>query len=187
MSDSFAFDLTPFYFLRHGETRESHSGILQGQTDTELNAMGRRAAEQAAISLVDAGLRSIYASPLKRAWQTAMIVSILTGAPVRPVAGLMERNWGIYEGRAKVERPTSEDPPTVEKMAAFSGRILDAMRSLSGPLPLLIVAHSGVFRVLARHAGQSMDRSISINSAHPVLFDTRHESARGWRISEIVR
>jgi len=185
VSDSFEFGVAPFYFLRHGETLESRMSIVQGQTDTVLTLTGRQTAEQAALTLEGISLRSIYASPLKRTWQTAKIVSTLTRVPVHPLPGLMERNWGLYEGRRKSERPALLDPPSAETMAAFSGRILQAMRSISGPLPVLVVSHSGVFRVLAHHAGLSVNRSTSINNAHTVLFEAPSAARQGWRISEI--
>ena len=186
VSGSFKFGMAPFYFLRHGETPESRNRVLQGQTDTALTRKGRQTAEQAALALAGVSLRSIYASPLKRAWHTAKIVSTLTRAPMYPLPGLMERNWGRYEGRPKKERPAMTDPPGAETMAAFSDRILEAMGSISGPLPVLVVAHSGVFRVLARHAGVPMDhRSIGIGNAHTVLFGAPRPEAKGWRISEI--
>jgi broad specificity phosphatase PhoE len=70
-------------------------------------------------------------------------------------------------------------------MEAFSGRVLAAMRSISGPAPLLVVAHSGVFRVLGRHAGLRIDSSTSISSGHLLLFEPSPDSARTWRISEV--
>ena len=186
VSDSFKFGRAPFYFLRHGETPESRNRILQGQTDTLLTREGRQTAERAALALEKVSLRTIYASPLKRAWHTAKIVSTLTRAPMYPSPGLMERNWGRYEGRPKIERPAMTDPPGAETMAEFSDRILAAMEAMSGPLPILVVAHSGVFRVLARHAGLSMDnRSTGISNAHTVLFGAPNPSGKGWRISEI--
>jgi len=185
MDESFIFGTTPFYFLRHGETQESRSGITQGQMETELNDTGRKTAEQIAARLAGVHLRSICASPLKRAWRTATIISLLTGVPLHPVPGLVERNWGVYEGRPKSERPTSPNSPTVETMESFSSRILDAMRSIAGPAPLLVVAHSGVFRVLARHAGLSIDTSTGIDSEQLLLFDPPRGSGSGWRISEI--
>lgn len=185
VNDRFVFDVTPFYFLRHGETPESQSGILQGQTETELNAMGRKAAEKAAAHLVGITLRSIYASPLKRAWQTASILSTLTGVPAHSLPGLMERHWGIYEGRPKSERPATPNPETVETMEDFSNRILDIMRSISGPAPFLIIAHSGVFRVLARHAGLYIDASTNVGNAQLLLLDPSGGTGSGWRISEV--
>ena len=47
----FEFGVTPFYFLRHGETRETERGIVQGQNDTRLIAKGRQSAVKAAGAL----------------------------------------------------------------------------------------------------------------------------------------
>lgn len=185
MNDHFVFDATPFYFLRHGETLETEAGILQGQSESELSDTGRKTAVAAAARLAAVPLRSIYASPLMRTWQTASIVSASAGIAVQPLPGLMERNWGIYEGRPTSERPKSPDPESVETMADFSNRILSAMRSISGPAPVLIVSHSGVFRVLARHAGLSIGDSTRVGSAQPLLLDPSRRQGSGWRISEV--
>ena len=185
MNDSFVFEVTPFYFLRHGETPETEKGILQGQSDSGLSAKGRKTAEDAAARLAKVGLRSIYASPLMRAWQTASIISAVTGVPVQTLPGLMERDWGVFQGRPIRERPSTADPETVETMADFTRRIFSAMRSISGPSPILIVSHSGVFRVLARHAGVSMDLSTRVRNAQPFLFDPSGRQGAGWRISEV--
>ena len=185
MNDRFVFDVTPFYFLRHGETAETEQGILQGQTDSELSPRGRQTAEAAAERLAKVTLRSIYASPLIRAWQTASIVSALAGVKVQPLPGLMERNWGIFEGRVTSERPSTPDPETVEPLAEFSSRILGAMRSISGPSPVLVVSHSGVFRVLARYAGLSIGNSTSVGSSQPLLLDPSPSQGSRWRISEV--
>lgn len=186
VSERFQFEVTPFYFLRHGETPESRSGVLQGQTETELTALGRRTAEEVAPRLDGVGLRSIYASPLKRAWHTASILSKLTGAPVHRLTGLMERGWGIYEGRPKSERPNLQDPETVETMDDFSRRVIQAMHSITGPAPLLIVAHSGVFRILARHAGLFIDSSTAIDSSQLLLMDPSRGRGARWRIREVT-
>ena len=186
MSERFQFGVTPFYFLRHGETRESRRGILQGQTETELTALGRKTAEDVAPRLAGVGLRSIYASPLKRAWHTASILSTLTGVPAHPLPGLMERRWGIYEGRHKNERPALQDPETVESMDDFSQRIVQAMRSITGPVPLLVVAHSGVFRILARLAGLSIDSSTAVDSAQLLLIDPSRGQDGSWHFSEVT-
>lgn len=185
MSERFVFGVTPFYFLRHGETPQSESGILQGQSESELNAMGRKTAEAAAARLAGITLHAIHASPLRRAWQTASILSALTGVPAYPLPGLMERSWGIYEGRPKSERPATPDPESVETMEAFSNRILEALRSLSGPAPFLVIAHSGVFRVLAGHAGLPVDASISIGNAKLLLLDPSKGTGPRWHISEV--
>lgn len=185
MGSDFVFDVSPFYFLRHGETRESQAGILQGQVDTALSATGRKTAEDAGQRMIGHDLGSIYASPLQRAWTTASIVSVLTGAPRYPLPGLMERCWGIYEGRPKSERPRTPNPESVETLEAFSARVVAAMRSISGPSPVLVIAHSGVFRVLCQHFGFEMDMTTSISSADLVFLTPPKNGQTRWHINAV--
>ncbi|MDH3474544.1 MAG: histidine phosphatase family protein, partial [Rhodospirillales bacterium] len=135
---TFEFGATPFYFLRHGETHESREGIVQGQTETELTAAGHQMAEAAGEALSNASLGSIYASPLKRAWKTASIVSVLTGVPIYALPGLMERHWGEFQGRRKAHRPSTPNPDTVETLEDFGHRVTKAMESIPGPSPVLV-------------------------------------------------
>ena len=179
----FIFGKTPFFFVRHGHTPQSELGILQGQTDTELNSNGLSAAERSAHALQSVGLKSIYASPLKRAWRTATIIKTLTGTSLYPLPGLMERHWGIYQGRSKSVRPNEVNPDTVESLENFTDRVLTAMASITGPSPVLIVAHSGVFRVLCRHAGLSSSREISISNEEPIKFESPTTDRSSWHIS----
>ena len=186
MADStFEFGTTPFYFLRHGETRESREGILQGQNETELNSAGRQMAETAAEALSNVSLGSIYASPLKRTWRTASIVSVLTGVPAYALPGLMERHWGIYQGQRKDQRPSSPNPETAEPMAAFTQRIVQAIESIPGPSPVLIVTHSGVFRIICGHIGIPVDRRISVASGQVLKFEPPTGQRPTWRISAV--
>lgn len=178
----FQFGVSPFYFLRHGETFANEAGIVQGQDETELSAQGRRTAERAAETLASVALGSICTSPLKRTMMTASIVALFNGAPVQALPGLMERHWGVYQGKRKDLRPSSDDPPTVETMEAFERRVLDAMRAISGPSPVLVVAHSGVFRVICRHAGIAIDRRISVANGQVLSLTPLATSGRSWHI-----
>lgn len=186
MADStFEFGTTPFYFLRHGETRESREGILQGQNETELNSVGRQMAETAAKALSNVTLGSIYASPLKRTWRTASIVSVLVGVPVQALPGLMERHWGIYQGQPKDQRPASPNPESAEPIEEFTQRIVRAIESIRGPSPVLIVTHSGVFRIICEHIGIPVDRSISVASGQVLKFEPPTSRRPSWRISAV--
>lgn len=185
VDDAFEFGVTPFYFLRHGETNDSRAGVLQGRRETSLNAAGRRHAEEAGLRIAAARLRSIYASPLVRAWHTASIVSLLTGAPAYRLAGLMERDWGVYQGRQKDLRPDERNPETVETVEAFSERVLAALRSIKGPPPTLVVAHSGVFRMICDHIGLRIDTAAAVASGQLVLLEPPNKLGRGWHLSEV--
>ena len=179
----FEFGVTPFYFVRHGETQQSQEGIVQGQMESELNALGRETVEKAANVLSTVPLGSIYASPLKRTWMTAKIISVLTGTPVHRLPGLMERHWGHYQGKPKDCRPSLTNPKSVETIEDFTHRILDAMRSISGPSPVLIVSHSGVFRVLCAHAGFPLERVISVASGQVLRLEPPIRQRQRWHIS----
>ena len=180
---AFEFGTTPFYFLRHGETYENRNGIVQGQHDTEMNAAGRRMAEAAAETLTRLCLASIYASPLKRARNTAAIVSNFTGAPVYELPGLMERHWGKYQGQSKTERPTVGDPKTVEPLEGFRRRVMEAMRSIEGPTPVLVVAHSGVFRAICSSVGIAINDWTSVMGGEVLKFEPPTTARRTWHIS----
>jgi probable phosphoglycerate mutase len=184
--DRFVYGMTPFYFVRHGQTPQNERGIVQGQSDTELNRNGISSAEKSALALQSIGLRSIYASPLKRAWRTATIIKALTGAPpLHPLPGLMERHWGKYEGLPKTQRPNETDPDTAETLATFTDRVLAAMTSITGPPPVLVVAHSGVFRILCRHAGLRADLKLSLSSGEALRFNPPTTQRPRWQISMV--
>jgi len=182
----FQFNVTPFYFLRHGETDESQAGIVMGQSESHLNATGLSTVEKAAELLRDKGIQSIYASPLLRSWQSASIVSERIGAPVNPALGLKERYWGLYEGRPAADRPATVVPGTAEPIEAFSDRVLRAMQAVSGPAPILVVAHSGVFRVLSQHAGQAVPSTSALAIGGLVLFEPPGCKREHWLVRAIT-
>lgn len=184
--NSFQFETTPFYFLRHGETNDSEHDIVQGQEETVLNDEGRLSAWRAAKLLVPAHLGSIYSSPLRRAWETAEIISRATAVPATPLPGLMERNWGAYQGKFRNSRPNLRDPDGVEASDLFWSRVLAAMKSITGPLPVLVVAHSGVFRLLCAHAGISVDHRTAVANGLVFKFDPRGHGEPAWHVDALA-
>lgn len=184
---AFQFGTTPFYFLRHGETNDSEHGIVQGQRDTVLNDEGRLTAWKAARFLSQVDLGSIYSSPLRRAWETANIISRATAIPVTPLPGLMERHWGTYQGKPRDTRPRLRDPDGVETTDVFWSRVLAAMKSITGRLPVLVVAHSGVFRLLCNHAGSSVDQSTTVANGLVFKFNPPGSREKEWHIEAVAR
>ena len=55
------------YIVRHGETQENRDGIIQGQRDTSLNAIGLEQARMVGEALKDAKLGVAFSSDLGRA------------------------------------------------------------------------------------------------------------------------
>jgi alpha-ribazole phosphatase len=64
------------YFIRHGETEYNALNISQGE-DTELSSLGLTQAELLAKRFSNTPVDVIYSSPMKRARQTAAVVSKL--------------------------------------------------------------------------------------------------------------
>lgn len=83
--------------IRHGETQHNRDHIIQGHYDSELNEFGRAQAAKVGLKLREIEqVDRIYASDLKRAFETAQILA--NGEiEVVPVPGLRERNMGVLE------------------------------------------------------------------------------------------
>ena len=99
--------------------------------------------------------------------------------------GLMERHWGIYEGHPKDLRPPVPNPESAEPIEEFKKRIIQAIDSITGPPPVLIVTHSGVFRIICGHIGITVDRSISVASGQVLKFEPPTSKRPSWRIGVV--
>lgn len=89
--------------LRHGETFWNREGRIQGQTESELTALGVRQAQAMAGLVADlvrreAGDWRLVASPIGRALRTAEMVSRATSLSVEQDARLAEISCGAWEG-----------------------------------------------------------------------------------------
>lgn len=86
------------YIFRHGQTNGNVNNIVQGAgVDIELNETGRAQAKALSAKLKDEHLDVIYASPMKRADETARIVAN-EKIPVISMPGLEEVHFGKAEG-----------------------------------------------------------------------------------------
>ncbi|HEU0337127.1 MAG TPA: histidine phosphatase family protein, partial [Gaiellaceae bacterium] len=88
---------------RHGETDWNREGRFQGHADPPLNDLGRAQARELADRLAREPLAAVYASPLRRAYETAEIVAATHDLPLRSVAGLREVDVGSWSGLTRSE------------------------------------------------------------------------------------
>ena len=84
--------------VRHGETETNRLGKIQGVSQSPLNERGLKQAEAAARALDEEKPFALYASPLRRAVQTADAISTRTGIEVVTEHGLIEMDVGEFEG-----------------------------------------------------------------------------------------
>ena len=168
----------PFYYLRHGETESNAAGTIAGSLDVELTALGREQARLAAKALAGAPITAIYASPLRRARETAQPIAEALGLPVTILEEIAERNWGDLEGMPRHTQVIGVKPPGAETPERFMQRVLSGFARIDSELPL-IVAHSGVFRVLCRTLN-IVETEGPVANALPLHFVPLAEG--GWKL-----
>ena len=88
---------TTVLLIRHGETEWNILGKFQGSTDIPLSKEGIRQAVMLKERL-NGDFDYIYASPLKRAYETARVISEDTDKTVSIAEGIREINFGEWEG-----------------------------------------------------------------------------------------
>ena len=94
---------TTIVLVRHGETDWNRERRFQGHADISLNEAGRRQAEALADLLADESFAAAYSSPLRRAVETAEIVTARLGIAFEPSDGLMEVDVGSWSGLTTTE------------------------------------------------------------------------------------
>ena len=84
--------------VRHGATDWNLQGRCQGVADRELSEVGIRQAEQIATVLRTENIQAVYASGLRRARQTAELISRPHNLPVLIEENVRELDHGALEG-----------------------------------------------------------------------------------------
>src|SRR5262245_59316063 len=89
------------YLARHGETAWSLSGQHTGLTDLPLTPRGELNARSLGDRLKGMRFAAVFTSPLQRAARTCELAGYAAQAEVD--RGLLEWNYGRYEGRRTVD------------------------------------------------------------------------------------
>jgi broad specificity phosphatase PhoE len=168
--------------IRHGETLWNKEGRIQGISDVELSDVGRSQARSLALSLKDQALGAIYASPLKRAGQTAEIINDYHHLDIQMQRDLMEMDQGDFEGllfkelmiREKnflqtwITDPAAVKMPNGESLLELQQRAWRVIEQIiSRPENALIVSHNfTIAAILCRL------RNISLSEFRSTCVDT---------------
>ena len=89
-----------FYLFRHGQTDWNLEKRCQGHTDIPLNESGLKQAEELSLKFNQIPLEAIYSSDLKRAIQTAEVLSLKKNIPLLISEHLREFCLGSAEGKS---------------------------------------------------------------------------------------
>lgn len=168
------------YVIRHGESEADILGVHEGRADFPLTERGKEQVRAMAnyLSSIDS-FDQIYASPLRRASQSAVILAEATGAPVTEMPELMEFNNGLLAGlpfeeaRSRYPLPDYRAPHTeeygMESMIAFRARVETAFSKIIHQTKedgvVAIVCHGGTIQMLFRAFAQlGMDNAVIVRS-----------------------
>ncbi|QAY71537.1 histidine phosphatase family protein [Xylanimonas protaetiae] len=192
--------------LRHGRTEWNLVERLQGQTDVELDHVGRWQAREAARALVRTHRAArVVSSDLVRAADTAAAYAGLIGVDVVTDARLRERHFGAWEGLTGAEiavgwpeghavwrRGDDEAgvPPGGETRAQVAERLRDAIEDHAASLEredtLVVVSH-GAAITLAITAMLGQDPGwrgvVGLTNAHWSQLTRAHGGSQPpWRV-----
>lgn len=164
---------TRLLLLRHGQTALSVDRRYSGRGDVALTdlghqqarAAGRRLAAMAGVITED-GVAPIIASPLQRARSTAQAVADATGGDLRLHDGLLETDFGDWEGLTFLEAAEryrelhrrwlsdpSVDPPNGESLHSVFERVCGVRDELVQQYPgrtVVLVSHVTPVKALLR-------------------------------------
>ena len=145
------------YVLRHGETNENITGIMQGNMETVLNEVGKSQAISVRDKVKKADIDLVISSPKKRTIQTAQLA-----APDIPLIlddRLLSRNHGEFQGMRRDEVnlqdywniKLNKQFEKAESMGEIFNRVSSLLNDISinySDKTVLLVTHSGITRVL---------------------------------------
>ncbi len=157
------------FFARHAESVWNAGGRFQGRLDVGLSDQGVDQAVALGRAFARRRLTAVYASPLRRARETAEIVARERGLAVTIVDELKELSLGTWEGRTLDDvlasegdayrrwrdRPYDCPPPEGEHLEDVARRVLPVMEGITSSHAdgeeALVVSHGGVISVYLCH------------------------------------
>lgn len=147
------------YFVRHGQSEWNVSDRICGRSDVPLTEKGIMQAIESGENILKEGITAdeILYSPLLRAKETALKISLVTGIPAKEEPELIEQNFGKWEGTSPRSSElfqadkrqfinSYEGGETMLKLAQRIYNLLDRLRE--DDKVYILVAHNGIARVV---------------------------------------
>ena len=152
---------TNFIIVSHALTRWNVEGKIQGHTDLPLNREGRRMARLLGERLLRENINAVYTSDLRRAVETVLFFSCLSGIEII-------KDIRLREGRS-IQQERSDHYPTlpfyveVEDEEDLRKRMVSVLSEIAWNnqgQKVLVVSHGGALEHFIHHV------IASENSAH---------------------
>jgi alpha-ribazole phosphatase len=173
--------------LRHGEPEQAAKGRCYGRLNVGLSDEGRKQIEAKLAAIRNLRADALYTSPLKRAVESARIVSDCLGLEPISTDELREINFGAFEGltyeevekrypedyKLWMERPTEITFPQGESFAQMKARVLrfrQCLLNTHNSKTVVVISHGGANRILLADALAIPDSMIfRIDQAYAAL------------------
>ncbi|MEW8993213.1 histidine phosphatase family protein [Clostridium sp.] len=151
--------------IRHGQSEADILNVHEGRADFPLTELGNKQGLAMSNFLsTNCNIDKIYSSPLKRASETAKILSTATNTPIIYEDGLMEFNNGLLAGLSREEANERYPEPDIrwphtsmygmESMIEFRTRAESILSKIvsenSYDSTIAIVTHGGIINMLFR-------------------------------------
>ncbi|HMA81969.1 MAG TPA: histidine phosphatase family protein [Candidatus Binatia bacterium] len=190
--------------VRHGATDWNLQGRCQGSTDRDLSEVGLRQAAQAAALLSGEPIRAIYSSNLRRARQTAEVISQPHNLPVMIEHGVRELDHGELEGLTFNEikesyseflirwrsEPAEIRVPGGERLADVAERAWNGLNEIVQRHPeapgILVVSHNfPILGIVCRITGTPLNEYRTFHLDPCSVTRLSHEGGRGWQVTHV--
>lgn len=149
------------YITRHGETRLNKDEVMQGRVDEPLSEVGIAQAHETRDKLKDIKFDAVISSPLKRAKQTASIISGLPEEDLILDERIIEVSFGPYELKSYRGLgpwmtaywvlpeiiPAPKNVENIKSMVTRSKSFFEDLKKKDYE-NVLIVCHGGIIRAL---------------------------------------
>ncbi len=188
------------WVARHGETEWAKLLKHTGRTDIPLTNLGERQARGLKPLLAKQRFDRVWCSPLSRAKETALLAGFAAENGVEYVDDLMEWDYGVFEGKTRVELRQSlgefdiwTTPVTggesLAEVAARAERVLSRLEAAGGRC--LLFSHGHFLRILtARWLGLPPDggRLFYLDPAGLSVLGHEHEQrvVQSWNLGGLA-
>ena len=174
--------------MRHGETEANIQNLLcGGDWDANLTDKGIKQAEDVASTIFSkiSDIKTICTTPLIRAQKTAEIINKVLKLPLHIIPELTERSWGniTKQPMELFEKFNQTNPFGAETLKNYDARIKEGLiKALEFDTPVLIVAHSSVWRRIADILSINISEIKIIKCATPYYIECDNKK---WSMSEV--
>ncbi|MBI2228765.1 MAG: histidine phosphatase family protein [Deltaproteobacteria bacterium] len=190
--------------VRHGATDWNLQGRCQGVTDRELSEVGVRQAEQLAALLRDESIEAVYSSALRRARQTAELISQPHNLPVMIEENIRELDHGALEGLTFNEikqsysefltrwrtEPAEIQVPGGERLIDVAERAWVGINRITGRHPtaesIVVVSHNfPILGIVCRVTGTHLNNYRSFHLDPCSITRLHRNGANAWSLTQV--